>query len=98
MTEKDLTSLQDPKLKVLIGIAKSVDVNAKTVHLQDGSCCSYDKLCICSGAVPKVNAMPKLSSNQAAHMYHEEFGPAGRSVQVSIDMQKFLCLRRKPKL
>ncbi|CAL5219619.1 g1491 [Coccomyxa viridis] len=56
VTEKDLSSLQDPRLKVLIGIAKSVDVTAKSVHLQDGSCCSYDKLCICTGAVPKAIA------------------------------------------
>lgn len=55
MTERDLSSLQYPNLEVIIGNATAVDVTAATVRLQDGSCRSYDKLCICTGAVPKVS-------------------------------------------
>ncbi len=67
MTEKDLSSLNHPGLEVLIGTARDVDVDAKTVHLQDGSNCSYDKLCICTGAVPKVRILYTVSHKVRHH-------------------------------
>ena len=54
VTEKELSSLKDPNLEVLIGSAGSVDTQSKIIFLENGTCVSYDKLCICTGAVPKV--------------------------------------------
>ena len=68
MTEKDLSSLRHSNLEVLIGIARKVNITTKTVHLQDGSCHSYDRLCICTGAVPKVRqALSRSSKSGSTH-------------------------------
>ena len=54
MIEKDLASLQHPNLDIVIGVARRVDTSSKVVFLTDGSEHLYDKLCICTGALPKV--------------------------------------------
>lgn len=57
MTERDLSRFKYPNLAIIIGHAKDIDIPSKTVFLQDGRQRSYDKLCICTGAVPKVRQM-----------------------------------------
>jgi NADH dehydrogenase FAD-containing subunit len=54
VTEKELSSLKHPNLEVLSGSANAANTHIKTVSLENGTCLSYDKLCICTGAVPKV--------------------------------------------
>ena len=46
--------LNNPAIQVIQAAVLSVDTTAKLVHLDDSSTISYDKLCVCSGARPKL--------------------------------------------
>ena len=46
--------LNNPAIQVIQAAVLSVDIMAKLVHLDDRSSISYDKLCVCSGARPKL--------------------------------------------
>ena len=63
MIEKDLASLQHPNLAAVIGVARQVDTSSKVVFLHDGSKHPYDKLCICTGALPKVTCLTSHSKS-----------------------------------
>ena len=72
VTEKELSSLKDPNLEVLIGSAGSVDTQSKIIFLENGTCVSYDKLCICTGAVPKVR--PRLRDPDFVRSHLDQAG------------------------
>eukprot|EP01026_Neomeris_dumetosa_P019331 TRINITY_DN17796_c0_g2_i5.p1 TRINITY_DN17796_c0_g2~~TRINITY_DN17796_c0_g2_i5.p1 ORF type:complete len:506 (+),score=83.99 TRINITY_DN17796_c0_g2_i5:87-1604(+) len=59
VVERDLTSMPYPNLKVINARVQTIDVENKTVVLQDGSSVAYDKLCLATGARPKL-----LSDNE----------------------------------
>ena len=54
VVDRDVASLPYPNLTVHQGAAASLSAQTHQVLLKDGSKLSYDKLCICTGAVPKV--------------------------------------------
>ncbi|EIE20879.1 FAD/NAD(P)-binding domain-containing protein [Coccomyxa subellipsoidea C-169] len=53
VVERDLSSLPFANLEVLIDEVAAIDTLQKRVHLKNGGECTYDRLCICTGAVPK---------------------------------------------
>ncbi|CAD7696939.1 unnamed protein product [Ostreobium quekettii] len=54
VVERDLHTLPYKNLRVVQGTAKSLDTQAKVLALASGENVSYDQLCICVGARPKV--------------------------------------------
>ena len=83
VTERELSSLKHPNLDVLIGSASSVDTQVRTISLENGTCLSYDKLCICTGAVPKVRPasvfLPLLEATWARQVL-SKFPPVQRQM------------------
>lgn len=55
VVERDLSSLPYNNLTVHQGVAASLSIQTQQVLLRDGRHLSYDKLCICTGAIPKVS-------------------------------------------
>lgn len=55
VVERDVSSLAYPNLTVHQGAAASLSAQTHQLLLHDGSKLSYDKLCICTGAIPKVS-------------------------------------------
>ena len=55
VVEKDLHALPYANIAAVQGLASAVDTSRNTVVLTDGSSIPYDKLCICTGAIPKVS-------------------------------------------
>lgn len=63
VVERDLSSLPYHNLTVHQGVAASLSTQTQQILLRDGSKLSYDKLCICTGAIPKVgNTWPLLAN------------------------------------
>ncbi len=62
VVERDLSSLPFANLEVLIDEVVAIDTLQKRVHLKNGGECTYDRLCICTGAVPKVRILLQLCS------------------------------------
>lgn len=60
VVQKDLHALPYPNVKAVQGSAKAIDITKKTVEVTDGSSIHYDKLCICTGALPKVQHPAKV--------------------------------------
>ena len=59
VVNKDLGSLPFTNLKTLQATVTSLDVNRRQLQLADGGSVAFDKLCICTGASPKVvNSLP----------------------------------------
>ncbi|KAL3152549.1 hypothetical protein ABBQ32_001576 [Trebouxia sp. C0010 RCD-2024] len=54
VVERDLSSLPYNNLTVHQGVAASLSIQTQQVLLRDGRHLSYDKLCICTGAIPKA--------------------------------------------
>ena len=97
MIEKDLASLQHPNLAAVIGIARRIDTSSKVVLLHDGSEHPYDKLCICTGALPKVRCFTsnvKSIEHSAAQMHYFSSSKARAcSVQAVAEGKHVLVLR-----
>ena len=49
-----MDTLQRENLKVVQATAKQLDPDRRLVHLSDGTSLSFDRLCLCCGATPKV--------------------------------------------
>ncbi|EKX54435.1 hypothetical protein GUITHDRAFT_99914 [Guillardia theta CCMP2712] len=63
IVEQPLDSLNSSNTLVLSSKAKDLDVEGKKINLSDGSLLSFDKLCICTGARPKVlSSHPRVLS------------------------------------
>ncbi|XP_073987572.1 pyridine nucleotide-disulfide oxidoreductase domain 1 isoform X1 [Rhodnius prolixus] len=56
VTEREIEALNEtcPNVNVIQGFVKSVDPNRKYVYLENEEIVEYEKLCICSGAKPKL--------------------------------------------
>lgn len=54
IVEQAFDQVAGPHTDVIEGEAVSVDTGAKTLRLRDGRTVPYDKLCICTGARPKI--------------------------------------------
>ncbi len=54
MVERELSSLPYANLHIIIGHVTSLCVARKTLAMDDGQTIPYDRLCICTGATPKV--------------------------------------------
>lgn len=61
VVQKDLLALPYPNVKAAQGSAKAVDITKKTVEVTDGSSIHFDKLCICTGALPKVQHLARIT-------------------------------------
>ena len=68
VVDRDLLSLPYPNLTVHQGAAACLSAQTHQILLQDGSQLSYDKLCICTGAIPKV-ILQRLSITCRSCMY-----------------------------
>lgn len=56
VTEREFQALSEicPNVEVIEGTVKSVEPNRKYVHLENEEIVEYEKLCVCSGAKPKL--------------------------------------------
>uniref|UniRef100_A0A224XNA7 Pyridine nucleotide-disulfide oxidoreductase domain-containing protein 1 n=1 Tax=Panstrongylus lignarius TaxID=156445 RepID=A0A224XNA7_9HEMI len=56
VTEREFQALSEicPNVEVIEGIVKSVEPNRKYVNLENDEIVEYEKLCVCSGAKPKL--------------------------------------------
>lgn len=52
----DRFSMDNPRIRVIQGLVLSIDTTNKIVRLKDNDIISYEKLCICTGAQPKLIA------------------------------------------
>ena len=52
--ELHAAALHHDNLSILQASAKRLDTSKKLLHVADGTCFPYDKICICTGATPKV--------------------------------------------
>ena len=58
VVERDLAALPHSSLRVVQGRAVGLDPAARELLLEDGSCLPYDRLCLCTGATPRVRCPP----------------------------------------
>ena len=65
-----------PNLSCFIGIVSALDRLTKTVVLSDGRIINYDRICICTGAIPRTI----LSSPNVVCIRDIEVGGAGSRV------------------
>lgn len=70
VVEKDLAALPYPNLRAVHAVATGIDVQQKRLILADGSGVSFDKLCICTGATPKVETRLVAIMQHAATQTH----------------------------
>ena len=54
VVERELSSLPYPNLQIIIGQVKSLTPAERTLALKGGQSINYDRLCLCTGASPKV--------------------------------------------
>ena len=54
MREHHAAALKQDNLSVVQSSAKHLDPAKKLLHLRDGTRIPYDRICICTGATPKV--------------------------------------------
>ena len=55
--ERNIDELDCPNLRVVLGHASALHIADNAVGLKDGRRISYEKLCICTGACPKVGCL-----------------------------------------
>ena len=58
MVERDLAALPHSNLRVVQGRAVGLDPAARLLRLEDRSSLPYDRLCLCTGATPRVRSPP----------------------------------------
>ena len=57
VVERNINELGCPNLRVVLGHASALHIADKAIALKDGRRISYGKLCICTGACPKVGCL-----------------------------------------
>ena len=55
--ELHAAALHRDNLSIIQAGAKQLDTSKKLLHVADGTCLPYDKICICTGASPKVDVV-----------------------------------------
>ena len=59
----DRFSLDNPRICIVEGLVVSLDHQSKQLLLHDGRVVPYDKLCLCTGAVPRLLSSTSSKSN-----------------------------------
>lgn len=65
VVDQPATAFAGDNLEVVEAEVLSIDLQSKTVKLSNGAAYTYDKLCLCSGARPKVGPACYSSSAEA---------------------------------
>jgi NADPH-dependent 2,4-dienoyl-CoA reductase/sulfur reductase-like enzyme len=56
LESRDAASLASTTTRVCYGTVTRVDTDAHVVHLSDGQQLGYGRLCVCTGAAPRIAA------------------------------------------